>query len=165
MNKAITLIGFILLNGLSVQNVYANQTAEIEISHAYVREVPPISPTSAGFMTIKNLTNKAIKIIGAESKVAEKTELHNHTNDKGVMRMRQVPFIKIPASGIVKLKPAGLHIMLIGLKQPIKNGQQVTITLQLENGHKKEISMPVKSMKNCHKHSNQHADHNHSHRH
>ncbi len=165
MNKAIALIGFILLNSLSIQKVYAHKATGLEISHAYVREVPPVSPTSAGFMTIKNLTNKAIKIVSAESQVAEKTELHNHINDNGVMRMREVPFIKIPANGQIKLKPAGLHIMLIGLKQPIKAYQNIDITLRLENGDETLVSMPVKSMKKCHKQGNHHTDHGHGNKH
>ncbi|MDG6777706.1 copper chaperone PCu(A)C [Thiomicrorhabdus sp. zzn3] len=135
------------LTALSAFSAQADQAEHIDVSNAYAREVPPGAPASASFMTLDNLSDEEIKIVAADSDVAKVVELHTHTNDNGVMRMRQIPAISIPANGQTVLKPGGLHIMLIGPKQPLKNGQTVSVDLKFEDGSHKTVSMPVKSLK------------------
>lgn len=143
LKKQLIALAIISFTSLSAM---ANQAANIEALNPFAREVPPTAMASASFMTLKNTSNQEILLVRADSKVAKKVELHTHINDNGVMRMREVPHIKIPANGETALKPGGLHIMLINLNQDIKEGDSVMVKLTFEDSSEKEISMPVKSL-------------------
>lgn len=168
MKKTIAVLSLSLLSVLSSQQLLAAQADDVAVNNPFAREVPPGAPASASFMSLKNNSGQAIKITSADSSVAKVVELHTHTNDNGVMRMRQIPFIEIPANGETMLKPGGLHIMLIGPHQPLKKGQNIAVTLNFEDGSKKTVNMPVKSIMGMMKkmqHGNhsqmQHNDMNH----
>lgn len=72
------------------------------------------------------------RMIGASSPVATKVELHETVMEGGVMKMREVPALAIPSGAIITLQPSGLHIMLLNLKQPLKEGESVPLTLVFE---------------------------------
>ncbi len=118
----------------------------MSVDNPYVREVPPGQMTSATFLTIKNDSDKDVALIKANSDVAKHVELHEHVHDNGMMKMRQVPKIIIPAKGETVLKPGGYHIMLIGLNRKIKAGDIVDLTLEFDNGDKKPIKAEVKKI-------------------
>ncbi len=84
--------------------------------------------TGAGFMTLR-ATGEGDRLLAATSPAARTVELHTHVNDNGVMRMRPVPEIAVPAGGAVSLQPGGLHVMLIGLTRPLRAGDRVPVTL------------------------------------
>lgn len=171
MKKTLSILSLSIITSLTSLVAIANEAEEATISAPFAREVPPGAPASASFMTIENKSNKPLKIISAESGVAKTVELHKHTNDNGVMRMRKIPFIKVPADGKTELKPGGLHIMLIGPHHPLKAGQTVNVKLNFEDGSSKIVSMPVKTIRGMmmnHKmpmgeHNMNHEDHNHEH--
>ena len=99
---------------------------------AWVRLLPPGLPNAAAYMTLRNLTGSDLHIVAAESSAARATELHDHLLDRsGVMRMREVEAIVVPANGEVELKPGGLHLMLIGLVEPLHEGQLVPMILHV----------------------------------
>ena len=118
----------------------------VEVSDIYVREVPPNMPNSAAFMQLKNLTDKPIALVSAASKAAKTVELHEHVNVDGMMQMRQIPKINIPANGTTSLQPGGLHVMLIGLTQKLKEGDNVAITLNFSDGESVTLDAPVKKV-------------------
>ncbi len=126
-----------------VSNSYAGP---ISIEDAYVRHMPPTQPNTGAFMLFVNSGDADRAAVSAESDVAEKVELHTHTNDNGVMRMRQVEKIDIPANGQTELKPGGLHVMLIGLKAPLSLGQMVNIKVNFDDGSNEVIQAEVKSV-------------------
>ncbi|GKT12190.1 MAG: periplasmic copper chaperone A [Thiomicrorhabdus sp.] len=146
MKKAISALTLGLLTSLSSFQVMANQASNVTVSDPYAREVPPGAHASASFMTLNNRSDHAIKLVQADSTVAAAVELHTHTNDNGMMRMRQVQFFTIPANGQSQLKPGGNHIMLIKPHKPLKAGQTVSLQLQFEDGSTKQVDMPVKSV-------------------
>jgi copper(I)-binding protein len=147
MKKTFTALSLGLLTSISSFQAFATQADEISVSDPFAREVPPGAPASASFMTLDNMSDQAIKLVLADSEVAKIVELHTHTNDNGVMRMRKVEFIEIPANGQTVLKPGGLHIMLIDPISDLKTGQTVSVKLQFEDGSTKQVDMPVKSFK------------------
>ncbi|WP_373020310.1 copper chaperone PCu(A)C [Thiomicrorhabdus sp.] len=140
-------IAFGTMASFSSFSVFADQAEQIEISNAYAREVPPGAPASASFMTLTNNSDQDIKLVEAQSGAAEVVELHTHSNDNGVMRMRKIENINIPAHGQAVLQPGGLHIMLIEPVEPLQQGQTVKLKLKFEDGSQKAVSMPVKSLK------------------
>lgn len=148
MKKTLTTFSLGLLTAISSFQVMATQADDISVSEPFAREVPPGAPASASFMTLDNMSDQAIKLVQAKSESSKVVELHTHTNDNGVMRMRQVEFIEIPANGQTVLQPSGFHIMLINPVTLLKVGETVSVQLQFEDGSTKQVDMPVKSFKN-----------------
>lgn len=116
---------------------------EIMVSDAVVRAVPPGTTNTAVFLTITNNSAADRKLVKADSQVAKTVELHTHTNDNGVMKMRQVQEIPVKAKGQTELKSGSYHIMLIDLKQTPKEGDIVSVILTFDDGSTKEINAPV----------------------
>jgi copper(I)-binding protein len=116
----------------------------IEVRDPYARAVPPGLPNSAAFLALINNSAVAHALVGAESPVAKVVELHSHTMEGGMMRMRPVERIALPPGETVRLEPGGYHVMLIGLLHQLMPGQQVGITLVYEDGSRKEITAPVR---------------------
>lgn len=134
--------------------VFAASVADsIEVSDPYVRMVPPTAPATAAFMELKNTSGKDHALVSAKAYINKTTELHNHIHDNGVMRMRQVQKIDLPAGQSTALKPGGFHIMLIGLDAPVQKDQNIKIDLTFDDGSTKTIEakgrplMPMKGMK------------------
>ena len=118
----------------------------MSIDEPYVREVPPGQQISASFMTLKNDTDAEIALIKASSDVAKTVELHEHVHEGGMMKMRQVPKITVPAKGSTVLKPGGYHIMLIGLQRKIKAGDKIELALEFDNGTIETVTSTVKKI-------------------
>ncbi len=116
----------------------------IEVQDAYVRAVPPGQPNSAAFMTITNHGSEARALLAAESDTAEVVELHTHRLENGMMQMRQLEQIDLPAGETVTLAPGGLHLMLIGLTETLAAGDQVELTLGFDDGDEQTLNLPVK---------------------
>lgn len=128
---------------LVTSNLFAQ---EIKVTNAFVRLLPPSSPTTGAFMTLTNTSEKSIKLIKAESDCCNKVELHTHTMVDGMMRMREVESMEIPAKGQTELKPGSLHIMLIGLKKPLALNQQIPLTLIFDDKKRMNINAEVKAI-------------------
>ncbi|ODC04694.1 hypothetical protein BFW38_15325 [Terasakiispira papahanaumokuakeensis] len=141
---ALSIIGLLLSAALYSSGLWA--APSIEVQHPTVRAVPPGSETTAAFMTLYNPTQEDRVLVGADSDLSEVTELHHHIMSEGVMRMRRLTRIELPAGQTVKLEPGGLHLMLIGLKQIPAEGDTVQLNLQLDNGEVIEVLTPVKKV-------------------
>ncbi len=118
----------------------------VKVENPYVRAAPPGQVNSGAFLTLLNSSDADHSLQSAASNVAEKVELHTHTNNNGVMEMRQVPQIDVAAKGRSELKPGGFHIMLLGLKQPLKAGETADITLTFEDGSTTTITAPIQDI-------------------
>ena len=123
--------------------VLAAAADNIAVQDPYVRLAPPNAPATGAFMVIKNNGDKDVKVVKADNTATKVTELHTHLNEGGVMKMRPVPAIEIKAKGEAVLKPGGLHIMLIDLKAPMKEGDMVPITLTFDDGSSKRVDAKV----------------------
>lgn len=113
----------------------------VQIAAPFTRATP--GKVGGVFMQIRNTGGSADRLIRAESPAAGSVELHTHVKDGDVMRMRQIPAIDVAANGETKLQPGGLHIMLIDLKQPLKEGGQVPLTLVFEKAGPVTVQVPV----------------------
>lgn len=123
--------------------VLAGAADQVSVQDPYVRLAPPNAPATGAFMVIKNNGDKDVKVLKADNPVSRVTELHTHLNEGGVMKMRPVPSIEIKAKGEAVLKPGGLHVMLIDLKAPMKEGDIVPITLNFDDGSSKQVDAKV----------------------
>ncbi|WP_051785910.1 copper chaperone PCu(A)C [Endozoicomonas numazuensis] len=124
----------------------ALQAADVEIKDQYARAVPAVSTNSAAFLTITNKGKEDIKLVSADSDIADRVELHGHKHEGNMMRMFKLDDIDLPAGKTEALKSGGSHIMLMGLKKPMKAGDQVDITLHFSDGDAVDVNVPVKDL-------------------
>ena len=123
---------------------HGTMVGKLEITQAWARATPPGAKNGVAFMIISNHGMSADKLTALNSKASDKTELHNHTNENGIMRMRRVPHIHIPRHSQAVLKPGSYHVMFIGLKTPFKEGDTVMVKLRFEKAGEKLLHMPIK---------------------
>jgi copper(I)-binding protein len=105
----------------------------------WARATPPGAKTGAAYMTLANNGTAADRLLGATTPLADKVEFHKETEENGVSRMREVPSIEVQPGAKVTFKPGEMHMMMVGLRQPLKEGQTLPLTLQFE----KAGSIPV----------------------
>lgn len=117
----------------------------VRVSDAYVRETPPGATTTAAFMTLES--NVATRVVAAKGTAAKAVELHNHLHEGGMMTMREVEAIELPAGQPVALEPGGFHVMLIGLKALVQAGETVELTLVLDGGTTVPVAATVRSLR------------------
>ncbi len=120
--------------------------AQVTVEHPWSRATPPGSKIGVGFMLLKNAGGVAERVVGAASPVAGRVEMHVTTREGDVMRMRQVESLEIPAGGSFELKPGGTHLMLMGLRRPLAQGERVPLTLKLENGGALQVELTVEPL-------------------
>jgi copper(I)-binding protein len=143
--KKLSLIGVFF--AVTSQIAAATNIADgIMVNDPYVRAVPPGQPNSASFMVLHNKGEQGSALTAASTPAAEVVELHTHTLEEGMMRMRKVEKIDLPAGEMVKLQPGGLHVMLIGLKQELIPDEKVPLTLTFEDGSSLQLDVPVRKL-------------------
>jgi len=118
----------------------------LEIEHVYAQASKPGQPN--GVVHIKEIENKgaADQLVGARSSASKRVELHTMSMDGGMMKMREVPNIDLPAGGKVSLAPGnpqGYHLMLMGLNDTLKEGSSIKVTLIFKNAGEKEVTAKV----------------------
>ena len=104
---------------------------EITIGHPYARTTAPGQSTGGAYLRFEN-RGPSDRLVAAQADIAKRVELHDMKMDGDVMRMRQLDAIDVPPNKAVVLKPGGLHLMLVGLKAPLKQGDKFPLTLKFE---------------------------------
>jgi periplasmic copper chaperone A len=144
-NFTALLIGVALVAIASVAHAHGYTLGNIGIAHPYSLPTPAGATTGGGY--IRELSNKGAaddRLVGASSPAADHVELHTMSMDGDVMRMRQVPGIVIPAGGHVDMAPGnGYHLMMIGIKQPLKVGDKVPVKLTFEKAGTVDVELLV----------------------
>jgi len=118
----------------------------ISVEDPYVRLLPKGSMATGAFMTISNSSEKTIKLLSATTSKSKITQIHNHIKENGMMKMREIPYLEIPAKSSVKLKPGSFHIMLMQLRSDLVLGEKIKINLSFDNDEKITIDTPVKKI-------------------
>lgn len=123
--------------------VSAGQAQEVSVSNPWVRGTVPAQKATGAFMELKSKDDAAL--VSANSPVAGTVEIHEMVMENNVMKMRAVPKLDLPAGKAVQLKPGGYHVMLMDLKQPLKKGEMVPITLNVEGKDRTIRTVEVKA--------------------
>lgn len=120
------------------------EVGDITISGAFTRATLPNAPVAGGFLTLTNKGSEDDVLVSASSDVAQETQIHEMAMDGNVMKMRQLPDgLTLPAGESVALKPGGFHIMFMGLKGPLVEGESVEVTLNFAKAGPVAISLIV----------------------
>lgn len=139
MNKLIKLCG--LLGLLLVNGAFAADGVRVE--GAWSRATAPGQNVAMMDMTIAS--DQAASLVGAASPACDSIEIHSMTHDNGMMKMRQVQSVELPAGERVELGKRGYHLMLLGLKKPLAVGESVPLTLTVRQGGKSPVKVEVKA--------------------
>ena len=131
-------------------------TGILDIDDAWVAEAPPVAPVMGGYMKIENKTDKLISISSASCPDFEKVEIHEMSMSGGMMKMRQIEKLAVPANAKVDLQPGGYHLMLINPKQAFKKGDTRTGTLHTADGQSQAVKMEVKERPSGDAHQHHH---------
>ena len=114
----------------------------IVVRDAWIREPPPRSP-AAGYLVIENRGGDPVELVAVATEAAEQTEIHVMEYKDDRMTMRRVAKLQVPAGEEVALKPGGTHLMLVELRRPLRDGDEVELVLRFGDGKEKRIRMPV----------------------
>ena len=135
LSKSVFFLTYLLITNSAV-----GQTGQLEIKTPWARATPGHAENGAAYLTIVSPT--ADRLTAASSPVAKKAELHTMSMEGGVMRMRPLTAIDIPAGQTVTLGPGVMHIMLLGLTQPLRQGRSFPLTLSFDHaGPRQETVM------------------------
>ena len=124
----------------------------IEVIEPWARAAPPMTEgagasfNSAAYLLLRNTGATADRLLGGEASAAAAVELHESRLEDGVMRMRRVEGVEIPPGGEVALSPGGYHFMLLGLKQPLTEGDTLFLSLDFEHSGRLDVLAPVRPM-------------------
>ena len=127
--------------GLVAASTALAQPSQLEVNNAWAGATPGKSENGAAYVTIQSPT--ADRLVSASTPVAKKAELHTMSMQGMVMKMRPISGVDIPASQPVSLKPGGEHIMLMGLSQPLREGQSFPLTLDFEKAGPRTVTVTV----------------------
>ena len=117
--------------------------ADVAVKDAWVRGTTPAQKATGAFMEITS--SEAASLLSASSPVAGVVEIHTMKMEDGVMKMRAIPKLDLPAGKGIKLQPGGNHVMLMDLKQQMKKGDVVPITLKIEGKDKQVQTLEIKA--------------------
>ena len=124
-----------------------NQVGMIRVNDGYARSTVPKQANGAAYLNLANLGKQGDKLRRVSSPVAERVELHTSSMDGGIMRMRELDDIPLPAGGSVVMQPGqGAHLMLIGLKQPLQAGKTLPLTLEFEKAGNLTLQIGIKPL-------------------
>jgi copper(I)-binding protein len=143
MNTLKTLLAALTLALTLGANAHEFKVADIKIGHPYARATVAGQPGGA-YLKLDN-AGADDRLLSAKTELASRTELHSMAMEGDVMRMRQVDAIELPNGKTVELKPGGLHLMLLGLKAPLKSGDKFPLTLRFEKAGEVTVTVNVEA--------------------
>lgn len=117
--------------------------AELDIRDPWIKNLPPSVPVRAGYMTIHNPQTKTVSIVSLRSDAFASVEIHQTIEQDGMMRMEQVPSLKIESNSSVQLAPGGLHLMMMNPSEPTQPGDLLEIVIVLDDGSEQRVEMQV----------------------
>jgi len=138
MSKTLALFAALLL---LVAGAATAQTGSVEVRDAWARATPGKAEIGAAYLTVASAV--ADRLTGVSTPVASNAQLHNSAMEGGIMKMRMLPALDLPAGQPVKLEPGATHIMLLGLTGPLRPGQSFPLTLQFEKAGTREVTVAV----------------------
>lgn len=116
------------------------------VHDVFARATVPGQSDGAAYLTIMNHGDQGDRLLAVSTPAAEAVELHSTTNVNGVAHMQRETSLEIPVHGTIRFQPGGYHLMLVGLKAPLKVGDTLKLTLKFEHAGVVELKVPVKAV-------------------
>lgn len=137
MGKKFIAFGLALVATFQVNCAYS----EVSVKDAWMRATTPTQTAGGAFMSISS--SNGLTLVGASSPLAGRLEFHEMRDDHGIMRMRRIEQISIPANTVTQLAPNAFHVMLMDIKQQLLEGSSVPLTLTLVDANGFRVDIPV----------------------
>ena len=145
--RSLPILATLLFSAAAAQG-QSFDIGNLRIEHPYARPTVAQQPAAGAYLSIENRGKTADSLVSASSPVAKEVQIHTMTMDGDVMRMRELPKLEVKPATTVKMSPGkGYHLMLIGLKQPLKDGQQFPMQLKFETAGQVEVTVTVQERK------------------
>ncbi len=137
-----SILSLILLLG---GQAYAQTSGQntIVVERPWARATPAGAKTGAAYVTLVNHGNASDSLLSATTPVAEKVQFHSMSEENGVSHMREMQAVEVAPGAKVTFSPGGMHIMVVGLKQPLKEGQTFPLTLTFEKAGNVDVTVPI----------------------
>ena len=119
---------------------------EVRVVKAYATAMPPGARTAAAYLTIENRGRVADRLVAARSPAAAAVELHAMTMEGGLMRMRALTEVDVPARGNVRFAPGGLHLMIVDPKMPLREHDRFPLTLTFARAGALDVQVEVEAL-------------------
>lgn len=140
MHRQLTVAAAMLLGALPVHAA----PSPIAIEGAWIREAPPGATVLGAYMTLRNRGAHADRLLRVQTPAAGRVEIHEMAIQDGVMSMRPLPSLAIPAGRAVVLKPRSTHMMLLNLRRSVQAGMAVPMTFVFERAGTIQHVLPVR---------------------
>lgn len=137
----------LLIFSVLVNSVFANESNGMVVENSYARESIPGTTISSAYMTLNNISKNNLRLIAASSSVSDRVEIHEHTMENGLMKMRQREYVEILAKDSTVFQPSGFHLMIFDLKQPLKAKENIKITLHFDDESSIDVNYLIKGLK------------------
>lgn len=121
--------------------VQAQSSSSLEVVDATVRVPLPGKNMTSAYLLLRNTSDKPMTLTGVTAAFAQRAEIHSHQMVEGMMRMRPVESVTVPAQGTLRFQSGGHHIMLFNLDRRPRTGDPLHLTLSFEGG----VEVPVKA--------------------
>lgn len=158
-------VAALLLLALAATPLAAHETGSgtLRVEHAWARATAGSATVGAAYLTVFNEGAEMDRLMAAATPLAARAELHAVAIEGGVMTMRLVDAVEVHPGEPVVLRPGGIHIMLIGLRRPLKEGETIPMQLAFERGGVVELRLTVHKAgsmgPDSHGHEMEHHDH------
>ncbi len=158
----LVLIG--VTGGLSGVVLAADLKVPVEVSGAWIPEPPAVSRNAAAYITVLGGSQDDV-LVGAATQAAEVVEVHETSLSGGVLRMKPVATLAVPARQRIEFAPGGLHLMLVNLRQALRYGATVPLELEFRKAGKVRVEAEVRSLPPSPTAVGGEAHHHHHHHH
>lgn len=146
--KPIFLVACIVAGALAGPVLAANSYIRgyLQVSHPWTRATPPGADVAAAYLDIRNTGKEKDRLIAASTPAAERVEMHVMAHEGGVMKMREVQSLDVPARKHLVLRPGGAHLMLVGPRKTFAKGQRIPLVLRFERGGDLHVELEVRAV-------------------
>ncbi|WP_020174720.1 copper chaperone PCu(A)C [Methyloferula stellata] len=125
----------------------ATSAGSITIAQPWARATPPGAKIGGGYFTLINNGDQTDRLVSLSTGISDRAEVHEMSMKDGIMSMRELADgLAVPAHGSVELKPGSFHVMFVGLKQPLKQGEHFPATLTFEKAGPVTVEFAIKSI-------------------
>ena len=163
--QKIVSLGVCLLLAAFAWPAQASENTTVHVMAPFARAVPEVMKNAAAYMVLRNNSKTPMVLTGVKGDVAEHIELHQSLMADGMMKMQPVETLTLPPGGIVEFKPGSYHVMLIGLKRQLKEGDSFQLILIFADGSERHVQVPVQGMGARPMPMHQHQEHQPMHKH
>jgi copper(I)-binding protein len=118
---------------------------ELAVTNAWSRATPPVAKVGVIYFTLRNDTRKSDRLLKLSTPVAAKAEVHRTEVQDGIARMREVAVLHVEAGQTLEFEPGGMHVMLIGLREPLVGGRTYDLDLLFEVAGPRKVKVTVRT--------------------